>query len=1071
MTVVVTTVGGNLPPVANDDVAQTDIASPIDIDVLANDTDPNGNITIDKNSLVLVSGPANGSASVVNGKIRFTPTATTGQFTFTYRVSDILGAQSNIANVTVVVTEVGGNRPPVANDDVAQTDVATAIDIDVLANDTDPNGNGQIDPNSLLVVSGPSNGTASIVNGKVRFTPTATTGQFTFTYRISDILSAQSNIANVTVVVTEVGGNRPPVANDDVAQTDIASPIDIDVLANDTDPNGNITIDKNSLVLVSGPANGSASVVNGKIRFTPTSTTGQFTFTYRVSDILGAQSNIANVTVVVTEVGGNRPPVANDDVAQTDVATAIDIDVLANDTDPNGNITIDKNSLVLVSGPTNGTASIVNGKVRYTPTSTTGQFTFTYRVSDIMGAQSNIANVTVVVTEVGGNRSPVANDDVAQTDVATPIDIDVLANDTDPNGNITIDKNSLVLVSGPTNGTASIVNGKIRFAPTATTGQFTFTYRVSDILGSQSNIANVTVVVTTVGGNLPPVAIDDVAQTDVATPIDIDVLANDTDPNGNITIDKNSLVLVSGPTNGTASIVNGKIRFAPTATTGQFTFTYRVSDILGSQSNIANVTVMVTTVGGNQPPVTNDDVAQTDVATPIDINVLANDTDPNGNITIEKNSLVLVSGPANGSASVVNGKIRFTPTSTTGQFTFTYRVSDILGAQSNVANVTVVVTEVGGNRPPVLDPIGNKTTSAGTEISFTARATDPDEGQSLRFVLVNPPQDAFMDPVTGVFHWTPPIIGSYQLTVKVEDNGTPILSDEEIITIDVLNSPTPIIEVDAGENQQVILPNPVQLIGTLDPILLRQKLDRTDWTMVYGPASAHIMSVNSLATEVHFEKAGLYEFMLNVVREGAEGSDHASVMVYNMPPLDIEEPSLTPINETIELRANLIDQDHVISKFEFSFEWEITGPAPVQLTNEKSLQPLARFETPGTYRVKVMARNGIASSQDSMTIEVIAPPNPQNQDEINYKNFFNPEYENLNLGIVMKENGGNISVKIYDIHGRLIRDLTHETLAAGVQTIVWDGRNDNHSIIAPGIYLVLIDANGGIEKRKVAAIR
>ena len=53
--------------------------------------------------------------------------------TFDYEVSD--GSETSTATVTVTV----GNAAPVAVDDVADTDPDTAVDVDVLANDTDPN--------------------------------------------------------------------------------------------------------------------------------------------------------------------------------------------------------------------------------------------------------------------------------------------------------------------------------------------------------------------------------------------------------------------------------------------------------------------------------------------------------------------------------------------------------------------------------------------------------------------------------------------------------------------------------------------------------------------------------------------------------------------------------------------------------------------------------------------------------------------------------------------------------------------------------------------------------------------
>jgi hypothetical protein len=91
------------------------------------------------------------------------------------------------------------------------------------------------------------------------------------------------------------------------------------------------------------------------------------------------------------------------------------------------------------------------------------------------------------------------------------------------------------------------------------------------------------------------------------------------------------------------------------------------------------------------------------------------------------------------------------------------------------------------NIPPVLDVIGNKEINEGSQLTFTATASDAD-GHTLTFSLVNAPSGASIDAVTGAFTWTPddgPAVVAF--TVKVTDSGTPALSDEEEITVTVHN--------------------------------------------------------------------------------------------------------------------------------------------------------------------------------------------------------------------------------------------------------------------------------------------
>ena len=90
----------------------------------------------------------------------------------------------------------------------------------------------------------------------------------------------------------------------------------------------------------------------------------------------------------------NNPPEAVDDSADTPQNMAVDIDVLANDSDPDG----DALSVASVTDPANGVV-LINGDntIVYTPDADFfGEDTFTYVVSDGRGGMDT-ATVTVLV--------------------------------------------------------------------------------------------------------------------------------------------------------------------------------------------------------------------------------------------------------------------------------------------------------------------------------------------------------------------------------------------------------------------------------------------------------------------------------------------------------------------------------------------------------------------------------------------------------------------------------------------------------------------------------------------------
>lgn len=164
------------------------------------------------------------------------------------------------------------NAAPVANADTVSTDEDVAVQISVLANDTD--ADSQINPASVLVVQAPAHGSVTLntANGVLTYTPaTNFNGSDSFTYTVEDLAGAVSEAALVSITVTAV--NDAPVAVADVATTPEDHAIEIDVLANDTDvdmadltPD---TLDSESIVIVAQPEEGVAEVVDGKVLYTP----------------------------------------------------------------------------------------------------------------------------------------------------------------------------------------------------------------------------------------------------------------------------------------------------------------------------------------------------------------------------------------------------------------------------------------------------------------------------------------------------------------------------------------------------------------------------------------------------------------------------------------------------------------------------------------------------------------------------------------------------------------------------------------------------------------------------------
>ena len=212
----------NDPPVGTDDDYATDEDTTLNVPaagVLANDTDADGDaLSVTAFDAVSVQGAA--VTVGADGAVSYDPTgaaalqalaaAATVDDTFTYTVEDPSGA-TDLVTVTVEVTGVD-DVPGAVDDTATVTEDDPATTIDVLANDTDPDGG----PMAISAVTQPTNGTVVITNAgdDLTYEPDANacndgtpTDDFTYT------LTPGGDTATVAVTVTCV--NDPPVADDE----------------------------------------------------------------------------------------------------------------------------------------------------------------------------------------------------------------------------------------------------------------------------------------------------------------------------------------------------------------------------------------------------------------------------------------------------------------------------------------------------------------------------------------------------------------------------------------------------------------------------------------------------------------------------------------------------------------------------------------------------------------------------------------------------------------------------------------------------------------------------------------
>ncbi len=491
----------------------------------------------------------------------------------------------------------------------------------------------------------------------------------------AEVIAKDPRNRDVKDVSGTSGSNNTPtkvlvnttLAVNDINNTYVNTPVSGNVLTNDKDAQGN----RRKVTSNTQPSNGKVEInPDGSYTYTPSEDfVGTDSFTYVVCDDGTPQAcdeAVVKIEVLDKAAEGNHPPVANDDTAITEINTPVSGSLLSNDYDPDKKDTLTINTTP-VNVPTNGTVVInEDGTYTYTPnTDFEGEDSFTYEVCDNGDPQQcNTAVVTIYVVPNSGKNTTYANDDVFNGDVNTPIAGNVLSNDNDLEG----DKQTVntTPVKAPAHGTL-VLNAD---------GTFTYTADTCDD-GEPQACDQATVFLTVNAPRNTTLAVNDINNTYVNTPVSGNVLTNDEDAEG----DAQKVTSNTQPAHGKVEInSDGSYTYTPSEDfVGTDSFTYTVCDDGTPQAcdeAVVRIKVLDKDTEGNHPPVANDDTAILEENTVASGSLLSNDYDQDGD-TLTINTTP-VSAPTNGTV-VINedGTYTYTPNADfVGEDSFTYEVCD-----------------------------------------------------------------------------------------------------------------------------------------------------------------------------------------------------------------------------------------------------------------------------------------------------------------------------------------------------------------------------------------------------------
>ena len=554
-----------------------------------------------------------------------------GADSFVYQICDSNG-DCDPATVSITVNPVNDN--PIATDDVVNVAEDAFVNITVLSND-DFGGDGP-STGTITAIASPTNGTLTLDDNGTPNDPTDDsfdytpdpdyTGADSFTYSICD---ADGDCDQATVNITVDSVNDNPIAADDGVSLDEDTNITVDVLANDNF--GGDGPSTGTITLVTPATNGSVTLIDGGTPLDPTDDTFDYTpnadyngadsFTYEICDSNG-DCDPATVSITVNSV--DDAPIAVDDLASTDEDASVNITVL--DNDDFGGDGPSTGTITLVSGTTNGTISLNNNGSLSDPTDDSFDYTpnadyngpdsFTYEICDADG-DCDPATVNITVNPI--NDNPMAVDDLVSTNEDVDLFIPVTANDDFGGDGPSI--GTITLITTTVNGSVTLNDGGTPLDPTDDAfdyspnanynGTDSLVYEICD---SNGDCDQATVLITVNSVDDDPVANNDLVSVDEDDTVNITLLSND--DFGGDGPSTGTITIVSGSSNGTATINDGGTPNDPTDDTVDYTpnadyngpdsFTYYICDANG---DCDQATVNITVDPVNDLPTAVDDVA------------------------------------------------------------------------------------------------------------------------------------------------------------------------------------------------------------------------------------------------------------------------------------------------------------------------------------------------------------------------------------------------------------------------------------------------------------------------------
>ena len=545
------------------------------------------------------SVPANLTFDPATGIVEVAPATPAGAYSFEYQICETLNpANCQIATATITVDAAvmvaNADNATGVNGASGANNIVNAFGGDII------NGNPASTTNATLSVAPGSTIPTGLIfdaaTGNVSVAAGTRAGTYSFDYQLCEILNptnCRTASISVSVDVSAITASSDSATGINGA-TGAATVLN--VLTRDTVNGATATIANASISLATGssvPAGLTFDAATGNVGVTSATPAGTYSFDYQICEILNpanCQTATASVTVVSAAL-----------VATADSATGINgasgtanvVNVFAGDLLNGAAATAGNTVLRIATGsaiPAGLAFDTATGNVSVNAATPAGTYTFDYQICEILNP-NNCQISTVLVIVVSSNVTAISDSvsDISGAIGAANV-LNVLTGDT-VNGVAAAPFNAVLSIAAgssiPSGITFDTATGLVSVVAGTPAGTYSFDYQICEAL-NPANCQVATASVTVV--NPGPVAVDDATTVVRGQSVVIAVLANDSEPGGEML----TVTTATAPANGSVVInTDGTITYTPvTSFVGTDSFAYTICDP-ARQCTSATVSVIV----------------------------------------------------------------------------------------------------------------------------------------------------------------------------------------------------------------------------------------------------------------------------------------------------------------------------------------------------------------------------------------------------------------------------------------------------------------------------------------------